>query len=318
MTHVSSAGAVERRKDPLLDGKAVTFDEMCQLDRLVGLSQEKLQDRWEKMAPALQDEAAEPPQRLDSMFPAGRLAFLSTQTPQPKQAGLPHDANGSGQLPATLEAPATSADLVVLANAAGQHEATGYRELSAGGRKAKGRGRAKAKARKKRGSAQLAIRDARRSGDQVSESCARALPHLCRLSKECLRAFMEEELTLEQRSELTRYCTSQKGKEVLVPLRSAQIDVTSQEGKDAEQAVVDRLRVLASVWKPQKTAADVLALRAIKDERREEANAVAEQRKRQREAGFHARLESTFRRRFARRRDLTTDQMIHGWRAGSE
>lgn len=296
---VRSVSEEEYRREPSLGGKAVTFKEMCQLPRLKGFPERRLQAHWGKLLPAAQVDSQKSP-RLASIFPSRRLQRLSKATEE-----------GGGRRPREK-----SGAIVVAGPARKASSSSSRRHLAGIGIVALRR--AKVKAGK-----QLALKDARRSSSKASPNCARIAPFLFRLSKERRKIFFAEELSEQQRNELSRYIQSHP--EVPAALKSTAIDVSSQEGKDTEQAVVDRLRSLSSTWKPRKTAADMVALRAAAEEKRAgvlalraEAHVATELKQREREASVHHRLEHKFRRSFVRRRDLTTDQMLHGWRAGHE
>jgi len=135
------------------------------------------------------------------------------------------------------------------------------------------------------------------------------------LSQARRQAFLKE-LSTAQRTELTQFMRANREALGLGrPAGNPSAEAPAYGGWGTEDALVDRLRCLVSTWKPKKTAADVLALRTAADEKRDEVVAEAAEKKRLREAAVHQRLEGRFRRSFMRRRDLTTDQVMHGWQA---
>jgi len=112
------------------------------------------------------------------------------------------------------------------------------------------------------------------------------------------------------------------------PQRNEFVRVRAEEAREmeewgTEEAVEQELHKIVATFKPHESSQDALALRVTSAEkraaaarRREEAAAEVAEKKRRREASVHQRLENKFRRNFARRRDITTVQMMKGWQPG--
>lgn len=161
-----------------------------------------------------------------------------------------------------------------------------------------------------RGTARAPVR--RRVQGQPSKCCDEIEALLAKLSAPRRCDFVTLELSEAQRAELDRHIRAKRA--APGALRTAAI---VQESWSTEEAIEDRLRCLVASWKPPKTANDVIAQQLAAEQKRAEAQAEAEERKRRRELQLHRRLENQFRRSFARRKDLTTDEMMHGWRAAA-